>query len=82
MKGVGCAFLLGIGSCFALLWVYAWCMVDTRLPDAEARRIAMMFRMSDQGLMTVPALMALFGSVSYLLISFILCLRRVFGRKP
>ena len=81
MKGIGCAVILALCSSFALLWVYAWCMVDTTLPDPEARRIRMMFRMSDQGLLTVPALIGLLASVLFLVISLLSHLRRLFSRK-
>ena len=51
--------LLGIFSGPLLLWIYAWCMVDTTQPDWITNKLHMMFQMPDPGVVTVLALSGL-----------------------
>jgi hypothetical protein len=69
MRRIGFAVFVAVICSMQLAWVYAWCMVDPSLPDYEMRKVRMMFRMSDQGMVTVPALLGLVGSLVVLLCS-------------
>src|SRR4051794_14986419 len=58
---LGCGLLLGPFSCLALLWIYAWCMVDETQPDWISHKLHLMFQMPDPGLVTVFSL----GGLAY-----------------